>query len=262
MRQTFDINTIFRDYKNKVYHLALSITRNEKDAEDITQNTFLKVIKNLKYFRKQARISTWIYRIAYNEALMLLRKRKTQFRLGNYLNSSRAKAPDRLFVNRAKLPDEFLLDKELKEAVDAAIAKMPIKYRMPLLLDNGEGFSLKDCARVLGLKLNSLKTRLRRSHLFLKSQLLDYFKDKQLERAANGRKCNIWTGFIYDYARGYLGKRRSKNFRRHIKKCSSCNSFLDTYLKAIYITGAPECQDIPLELKDRIETFLPLKHLN
>jgi RNA polymerase sigma-70 factor (ECF subfamily) len=70
-----DTEEIFIKYKDKVYRLAISIVHNDKDAEDIVQNTFMKILKNLRYFRHQSNISTWIYRIAYNESLMYLRKK-------------------------------------------------------------------------------------------------------------------------------------------------------------------------------------------
>lgn len=251
-----DIETIFRRYKDKVYRLAISIARNDSDAEDIMQNTFIKIIRNLKYFRNQSSISTWIYKIAYNEALMHLRKRKSQFRLSNYLKAPKAKLEAGLFVNWSRLPDQQLLEGELKERVGLAIRQMPIKYRMPLLLDMVEELPLKDSAGILGLKINSLKTRLRRAHLLIKSEITDYFRDKEEPKEKRERKCGIWTGFIYDYARGNLSKRRSRAFKGHIKDCSSCNSFLDNYVKAIYITRALECRDLPEQLKDKIKAFL------
>lgn len=72
----YGLEDTFKKYKNKVYGLALSITHNEKDAEDILQNTFFKIIKNIKGFRGESSLSTWIYKIAYNETLMYLRKKK------------------------------------------------------------------------------------------------------------------------------------------------------------------------------------------
>jgi RNA polymerase sigma-70 factor (ECF subfamily) len=258
MPAAFNIETIFNEYKDKVYRLALGITRNNEDAKDIMQNTFLKVTKNLMYFRNKSSLSTWIYRIAYNETLMHLRKTKRFLRFSGNLRKAR---PDSLFVNWSKLPDKYLLDTELKERINSSIRHMPIKYRMALLLDNVEELPLKESAWVLGLKINSLKTRLHRARLIVKQDILDYFKDKEVGQEKGGRKCSIWIKFIYDYATGNLAKRRGFAFRRHIKDCLNCNSFLDAYVKAIQITGALECQDIPLELKNKIETFLLSKHL-
>ncbi len=98
------VEEIFKEYKDKVYRLAISIVRNEKDAEDIMQNTFIKVMDNLKSFRNESHISTWIYKIAYNEALMYLRKRRSQFNLSNYIERQTKKKELGLFMNWSKLP--------------------------------------------------------------------------------------------------------------------------------------------------------------
>ncbi|MEW6100766.1 MAG: sigma-70 family RNA polymerase sigma factor [Candidatus Omnitrophota bacterium] len=246
---------IFTKYRNKVYRLALSITRNENDAKDVMQNAFLKIIKNLSFFRNKSQLSTWIYKIAYNESLMLLRKRKAEQRLSRSLNR-KTRVSSGLFVNWAKLPDEQLLNEELKERVDLAIRQMPIKYRLALLLDNVEGLALKESAKVLGLKLNSLKTRLHRARLLIKDDMVRYFKDKEAgPQEKKARKCGIWMGFIYKYADGIAGP-LGKNFKRHISGCHSCNAFLNSYLKAVQVTHALECRDIPVELTREIEDFL------
>ena len=263
MAENFNVNQIFNEYKHKVYRLALSITRNEKDAEDAVQNTFLKIFKNLNYFRNKSRLSTWIYKIAYNEALMSLRKRKSQFKLSGSLKLSRDTGTSGLFVNWARLPDEQLLDNELRERIDNAIRHMSIQYRLALLLNEVEGLSLKESAVVLGLKVNSLKTRLHRARMIIKSDMTDYFKDRQEQKeGAKHKSCGMWTGFISSYAHGNLDKDKSSSFRRHIKDCHSCNSFLDTYLKAIDITGALECRDLPDELKDRVQSFILKNHID
>lgn len=250
------LESIFKKYKDKVYRLALSITRNPADAEDAAQNTFIKIIKNLKYFKNRSLLSTWIYRIAYNESLMLIRKRRLQYKLSGNITRDLKTADSGLFVNWPKIPDSQLLDNELKERVGRAINHMPIKYRMPLLLDNVEELPIKDSARILGLKINSLKTRLHRAHLLIKTEISDYFKDKGIIEERRPRRCGIWTGFIHKYAENSLGKRKRESFKKHIRDCRSCGVFLSSYQKAIALTKALVCQDLPLELKDRIESFL------
>ena len=256
MPASYKIETIFDKYKSKVYRLALSITRNPSDAEDITQNAFLKIIKNLSYFREESQISTWIYKIAYNEALMFLRKKKSQNRLSQFLNKSKQKSAYGLFVNWAKLPDQSLLDGELKERINNAIADLPIKYRMPLILDNAKDLPLKESAKVLGLKINSLKTRLHRARLIIKHDISGYFHDQEQAKAKNKRGCAILVGFMNKLVIGEMGKIKTAAFKKHIKDCRACGLFLDSYQKAIVVTKALECQDIPEKLKNKIGSFI------
>lgn len=255
MKPSMPIADIFNSYKDRIYRLAYGISRNQKDAEDIVQNTFLKIIKNIKKFRRESRPSTWIYRIAYNEALMILRKKYRKY--GSYDDRRYTEgASPSLFINWARLPDEQIIDKEFRDRLDSAIRHMPIKYRMPLLLCSVEGLSLKDTALILGLKINSLKTRVHRARLFVKSEISDYYKDKEEKEEKENKRCSIYMGFIYDYAEGDLLSDRQKAFKEHIKDCVNCNRFLDSYKTAIKITKSLECKDIPKELQKRIETFL------
>ena len=249
-------NKVFSKYKNKVYWLALSITRNPADAEDVAQNAFLKIARGIGKFRRESQFFTWVYKITYNEALMFLRKRKSQLRLSRKLQDERDKATDGLFVNWAKLPDEKLLDEELKERINESVKNLPIKYRMPILLGYIESLPHKESARILGLKVNSLKTRLRRGQLQLRSDITQYFQDTQRPKEKRDKRCSIWTDFIVNFADGKFPETKRRHFKQHITDCQNCNTFLDSYLKAIAITKALECRDIPFELKERIETFL------
>lgn len=257
--ESYDIEKIFKEHKEKVYRLAWSISRNDKDSEDILQNTFLKVIKNINDFRKQSKVSTWVYRIAYNEALMHLRKRYRNFKLSDNINNHMKTFPGGIFVNWSKLPDEQLLDNEFKERLNSAIASIPIKYRMPLLLHNIEGLPVKDAALILGIKIGSLKTRLHRAYLMIKSEISGYLKDRKEIIKAQDNRCGIWTKFLYDYSAGNLEKQRELSFQRHINDCVSCKSFIDLYSKAVRIAGFLECKDLPPELEGKISSFLEKK---
>lgn len=257
MPDSFNIKDIFLEYKNKIYRLALSVCRNEKDAEDALQNTFLKIIQNIKKFRHQSSLSTWIYRISYNEALMIIRKRKhKQIEFSDSLDYEPRNAVFSLFINEPRLPDEQLWDDEFKERIKSAIEQMPIQYRMPLLLHNMEGLPVKESAKVLGLKINSLKTRLHRAYMAVRSEVSGYLQDKQDRQDKAGEKCDILLNFVYDYETGKLDKEKESNFKSHIKDCTNCNSFLEMYRKAINITKSLQCRDIPLELKAKIENFI------
>lgn len=148
------------------------------------------------------------------------------------------------------------MDAEFKQRLDDTIKYMPIKYRLPLVLHNVERLSVKDGSRVLGLKVNSFKTRLHRAHNMVKLKITDYFKDKAEKEIKEDSRCGIWTRFVFDYATGNLDKKREAAFKKHIADCRGCNSFLGAYKQAIKITNALQCQDLPAELKKKIKTFI------
>lgn len=256
MAEVYPAEAVLKEYQNRIYRLALSISRNEKDAEDILQNTLVKIYRNIKYFQNRSKLSTWIYRIAYNESLMYLRKKRRQFRSAEAYKNYNKRLPAGLTVNWSRIPDKELLDAELKGRIDSAIRHIPIQYRMPLLLHRIEGLSLLEGSRILGLSTSALKTRLHRAYLMLRDEITDYFKDRQEKIVSAEARCGIWTRFIYDYAREELARDKKASFQKHINGCPRCKLFLNAYLKAVRITGVLECQDIPPELKQRIETFV------
>jgi len=256
MKNLYDFDELFKEFKNKIYRLALSISKNEKDAEDILQNTFLKIMQNIQNFKSRSQISTWIYKIAYNEALMLLRKKRRQLNIIDTLDYQPQSIPSGFAINWPEFPDKQLLNSEMKKRLDSAITNMPIKYRMPLLLQRVEGETLKTTAQILGLKINSLKTRLHRANMFVRTQMNEYFEDQKENTQKNDPTCNIVTDFVFDFAEGILSKSKAREFQGHINECSKCKEFLDSYLRAIHITKALKCNDLPVELQSKIKTFL------
>jgi len=254
-----NIEDTFRNYKHKIYGLALSITRDAKEADDILQDVFLKIIKNIDTFKGKSSLSTWIYRIAYNEALMHLRQRKKLSRVSySEDNESQISSKDiGLFINWPTLPYKEAEEHELITNIDKAIALMPIKYRLVLLLRTLEGLSVKETAEILKLKENSVKSRLHRARLIIHKELIDYENKHQPESSKNKDDfCSIATRFIYDYIEGHLAKTQQNDFKKHITDCQECNIFLDTYTKAIAITNALQCLDIPPVLQDKIKNFI------
>jgi|GEM_PF-751436 len=261
LNRTISIEDAFNKYKNKIYRLALSMTRNTKEAEDIVQDAFLKIITKINTFRGESSLSTWIYRIAYNETLMHLRKIKKLNRI-DYSASKESWITNKdkgLFINWPLLPDELSEEDELKTNIDQAIALMPIKYRSVLLLRTLEGLSVKETAQILKLKENSVKSRLHRARLIIHKEPSGHIKTKTLKASmGDGQFCGIVTRFMYDYIDGHLDNAKENDFKKHIADCRDCNVFLDSYKEAITITKALQCSDLPKSLRDKIKTFLTL----
>lgn len=242
-----EVGNIFQEYKNKVFRLALSLSRNKDDAEDITQNTFLKIIDNISRFQGRSKLSTWIYRIAFNEALQFLRKRKRVIpaSLGAELRDGSA----------CRLPDERAIGREMDGRIKLALERMPIKYRMAVLLKDYEELPVSECSQILGIGESSFKSRLHRGREAVKEALSDYYRDRVAKLQA-GRKCPMCTEFIYNYIRDKLPPGKKSAFNKHISGCSPCKAFLGGYEHALRLTRALQCKDIPAALQSRIRSFI------
>ena len=152
---------------------ARGILGNDADAEEVAQETVLKAFSNLHRFRGEAKFSTWVIQIALNEARMRLRKERRT--LYESLDQSRGEEEGdyvpRDFADWREIPLEALQRKELREALDRAIASLAPIYREVLVLRDMEGLSIADTARVLGITEVSVKTRLLRARLQVRDAL-------------------------------------------------------------------------------------------
>jgi RNA polymerase sigma-70 factor (ECF subfamily) len=161
-------------YEKKVYNLALRMLRDPDDAREVLQETFLKVYDNLEKFRGEAHLSTWIYRIAMNEALMRIRKDKHRPRsLDTFLTEDGE--PRELEVEDwSPRPLDRLLTKELGGNLDRAIGRLPEDYRGAFLLRDVEGLSNEEIAKVMKLSVPAVKSRIHRARVFLRNELSKY----------------------------------------------------------------------------------------
>jgi RNA polymerase sigma-70 factor (ECF subfamily) len=166
-----------RHYERNIFRIGLNITGNQEDAEDVLQETFLKAFANLSGFHGDSRFYTWLVRIAMNEALMKLRKRKTEnsVPLGAPEAAEEGEQP-REIVAWVQNPEQKFAQHELRQILGEAIAKLPHAYRTVVLLRDVEGFSTEETAGILDMGIPAVKSRLLRGRLMLRENLTRHFK--------------------------------------------------------------------------------------
>ena len=166
-------------YSSPIYRLGLKMLGNEQDAEDILQNTFLNALTHLADFEGRSSLSTWLYRIAANEALMLIRKRKPNINIEDMQPEDADDVPlPETFVDWSVLPEKELLSGESKNAIENAIKKLPESLRMVFILRDVEDLSIKETAEILNLTEVNVKTRLLRARMALREQLSSYYAER------------------------------------------------------------------------------------
>lgn len=164
-------------YSNYIYRLALKMLGDPQDAEDVLQNTFLKVLENIGNFEARSKLSTWVYRIAVNEALMILRKRKKQGTVStDFESDDEEDVKPHTFIDWCCLPEDTLLDAEMRVYLDKAIQKLPEKLRLVFILRDIEGLSIRETSEVLGISEAAVKTRLLRARMQLRETLSVYYR--------------------------------------------------------------------------------------
>jgi RNA polymerase sigma-70 factor (ECF subfamily) len=177
-------------YEQRVYSLALRMLRQEQDAEDVTQQTFLSALENLKGFRGEASFATWLFRIATHAALKVIRKRKgletVSLEAATEGTDSVDAIPHPEFIaDWRQSPEQLVQKNEIRRLLDEALARLDEKHRIVFLLRDVEGLSIKETADTLGLSEANTKVRLLRARLQLREQLTQTLgdPDKRLIRS-------------------------------------------------------------------------------
>jgi len=169
---------LVRPHERTLYITAWGILRNEPEAEDAAQDAVLKAFLNLKQFRREASFKTWLVQICINEALA--RRRRESRRGEESLDAPADEDPAADYIPRdvadwRPIPSESLAQRELREALHAALMRLDEKYRAVLLLRDVEGFSIEETAAILGISQANVKVRLLRARLQMRDQLAPGF---------------------------------------------------------------------------------------
>jgi RNA polymerase sigma-70 factor (ECF subfamily) len=164
-------------YEKKIYRLGMNITGNPEDAEDVLQETFLKAFQHLPEFREDSRFYTWIVRIAVNEGLMKLRKRRSDksVPMEDSVDDEGAVMPREVADWRPN-PEQQLAQAELETILNDAARSLPPTFRTVFFLRDVEGLSTQETAELLHLTPSAVKARLFRARLQLRDELAKTFK--------------------------------------------------------------------------------------
>ncbi len=182
-------DTLVHKYERQVFRIAQHITQNREDAEDVMQDAFLKAYQKLDQFQGNSKFYTWLVRIAVNESLMRLRKRRS----GKLVSIDEDIETDEGSVQRdladwAPDPEQNYSQAELAEILRKTIQGLPPGFRIVFVLRDVEGLSTEEAAETLGLSVPAVKSRLLRARLQLRERLSRYFGRKKGHREMGTEK--------------------------------------------------------------------------
>lgn len=166
-------------YSGVIYRLAMKMLEDPQDAEDVLQETFIKAYKALPAFDGRSSLSTWLYRIATNEALMMLRRRKKGFvSIDEPQDFEDQEQQSVQIVDWCCMPESELMSVEARAYMDRAVEALPPSLRAVFLLRDIEGLSTQETSEVLNLSEMAVKTRLSRARMRLRELLTEYFGER------------------------------------------------------------------------------------
>ncbi len=160
----------------KIYHMAYQMLGNAQDAEDVLQETYVKAFRSLANFEGRSSLKTWLYRIAVNEALMLVRRRKPQvFSMEENSETDEGESETMEIVDWCCLPEGELLSEEARHFLEQAVQRLPELLRVVFIMRDMEGLSVAETAEALNITESTVKTRLLRARMRLRQDLSLYF---------------------------------------------------------------------------------------
>jgi len=167
------LEEIVKRYSQKIYNLALHVTRDAAAAEEIMQEVFLTILSKIHTLTHDAYFSTWLYRVAMNAAYGYLRKERkyTEQTVSEDLENETAAEYD-----WSSLSDDILVSEESKDILRTSIDSLPDTMRMVVILKDVEGFKNEEISQALDLSVPAVKSRLHRGRLILRRALGDYFR--------------------------------------------------------------------------------------
>ena len=169
--------TLTERYTDKVHNLAMRITRNPEDTEEILQDVFLTVYRKINCFEGKSAFSSWLYRITANTSFMKLRKRKQHSAVSmedlgdareTSLGNTRSDTSDINFISSRH---------ELRALLEESIQTLPNEYRAIFVMRDIDGFSNHEVGQVLSISVPAVKSRLHRSRLMLRRRLQRFYDD-------------------------------------------------------------------------------------
>jgi RNA polymerase sigma-70 factor (ECF subfamily) len=172
-------STLVQRYDGKIFRLAMHVTQNREDAEDVLQETFMKAYEHLDQFKGDSKFYTWIVRIAVNQALMKLRRRRTDKSVS--MDETIDTGEDTVVREIAawdESPEQRFSREEVREILDGAIESLDPIYRSVFMLRDVDDLSTEETAEALGLSVPAVKSRLLRARLQLREKLTRFFKRK------------------------------------------------------------------------------------
>lgn len=191
--QTHYYHDLIRPYERKVFQLLRLMLRNEADAEDASQETFLRAYRNLSKLRDPSRFGPWLMQIAANAARVRLREQKRNQHESLEGNDDSDSDAPRQFADWSDLPSEVFEKKEFRLAVAAAIEGLPPHYREVIILADVDGLSSTEIAEILGLTVDTVKMRLHRARMRVQERLRPVFQPRWTDHLRRLKGMSPWS---------------------------------------------------------------------
>lgn len=245
------LESLLAEEAPSIYRFGMRMCRHEQDAEDILQETMLAASRSLADFREDSSLSTWLYTIARRFCIKKRRQGKFTPRRIESLEAHFSEAEQ--LVHPGKSPDETAQSRELRTALEAAVAKLEPEHREVILLRDVEGLTANEVATILGLSVVAVKSRLHRARLCLRETLVPLLDDPIVVK---GPGCPEVISLYSQKLEDELSAEVCADIEEHLKRCGACQATCDSLKKTLHLCGSYPKSPIPESVQLKVKTAL------
>jgi RNA polymerase sigma-70 factor (ECF subfamily) len=242
---------LLEKYQPQIYRFGLRMCRDPEDARDVLQDTLFALARGVREFRGDAALSTWLFTVARSFCAKKRRRREGVPGDAQLLHTAAAQA-----VAPGVAADQALASKELEHALDQAIRALEPKYREVLLLRDVEGLTAPEVAKVTGLGVRAVKSRLHRARLAVRQQLGPLLEEPR--SVPEGRvDCPDVLGLFSRHLEGEISADVCVEMERHLEGCARCRRTCDSLKRTLTLCRAvgPSVQ-VPVEVQASVRFAL------
>ncbi|HZR09525.1 MAG TPA: sigma-70 family RNA polymerase sigma factor [Myxococcales bacterium] len=241
------LDELLARHERQVFRFGLRMCGNEDDAKDVLQETLLAAFRNIDGFRGDAQLSTWLYQIA--RSFCMRARRRTA---GEPEQTEPLDAPAAARVPSAEAqPDAKAHAREMGQLLQAAILALPVAYREALVLRDVEGLSAEEAAKVVGIEVGALKSRLHRARMELRERLGDV-----LSSGAPQAACPDLAEELAAYATEDIDQAACARIEDHLSRCRNCSAACDSLKRTVSFCKQIPGDEVPAPVRAAIRAAL------
>jgi RNA polymerase sigma-70 factor (ECF subfamily) len=245
------IEELLRRYQSRVYRYGMQMCRNPEDAKDVLQDTLLTMTRSLRSFRGASSLSTWLYTIA--RSFCIKKRRKSKFAPAEELSLSGMNSDQSGPISPpSEQPDHVVSAKELERYLNTAIQSLDPMYREVLLLRDGEGLSAAEVAKVLGIGVDAVKSRLHRARLAVRDQMAPLLGVLPTPATASPRSCPDVLTLFSRHLENEIDAEICKTMELHLAECSGCRDDCESLKKTLALCRSSADVSVPVQVQESV----------
>jgi RNA polymerase sigma-70 factor (ECF subfamily) len=245
------IEELLRRYQSRIYRFGMQMCRDPEDAKDVLQDTLLTMTRSLRSFRGASSLSTWLYTIA--RSFCIKKRRKSKFAPAEELSLSGMNSDHSGPVSPpSEQPDHVVSAKELERYLSTAIQSLDPIYREVLLLRDGEGLSAAEVAKVLGIGVDAVKSRLHRARLAVRDQMAPLLGVLPQPSTASPRNCPDVLALFSRHLENEIDPEICKSMELHLATCNGCRDDCESLKKTLALCRSSADVSVPAPVQESV----------